>query len=114
MCWKSVDCDPGDKQYITNATALQSKSLENQALTFVKPVLVDTAAYVGQICAMKNCSAFVHSHLPQLRMISDSWQLSVGDNFYDSGVDFSTAGILRFQAAWADMYTQGVFKYAPW
>ncbi|PMD47125.1 Metallo-dependent phosphatase [Hyaloscypha variabilis F] len=76
------DCDPGDKQYITNATALQT----------------DTAAYVGQICAMKNCSAF----------------LSVGDNFYDSGVDFTTAGILRFQAAWADMYTQGVFKYAPW
>ena len=45
---------------------------------------------------------------------SDIQQISVGDNFYDSGVDFSTAGILRFQAAWADMYTQGVFKYAPW
>ncbi|KAE8451773.1 hypothetical protein EG329_003230 [Mollisiaceae sp. DMI_Dod_QoI] len=76
------DCDPGDKQYITNATALQ----------------MDTSAYVGQICAMKNCSAF----------------LSVGDNFYDSGVDFTTSGLLRFQAAWVDMYTQGVFKYAPW
>lgn len=69
MCLKFVDCDPGDKQYITNATALQSKSLENQTFTFAELVLVDTAAYVGQICAMKNCSAFVHSHLPQFRMI---------------------------------------------
>jgi tartrate-resistant acid phosphatase type 5 len=41
-------------------------------------------------------------------------QLSVGDNFYDSGVDFTTSGILRFQAAWVDMYSQGVFKKAPW
>jgi hypothetical protein len=41
-------------------------------------------------------------------------QISVGDNFYDSGVDFTTSGILRFQAAWVDMYSQGVFKYAPW
>ncbi|KAK9357737.1 Metallo-dependent phosphatase-like protein [Lipomyces starkeyi] len=76
------DCDPGDKSYITNATALQT----------------DTSAYVGQVCGMKNCSAFI----------------SVGDNFYDSGVDFTTGGILRFQAAWVDMYSQGVFDYAPW
>ncbi|KIX99671.1 uncharacterized protein Z520_04306 [Fonsecaea multimorphosa CBS 102226] len=76
------DCDPGDKSYITNATALQ----------------LDTSAYVGQVCAVKNCSAFI----------------SVGDNFYDSGVDFSTAGILRFQAAWVDMYSQGVFDQKPW
>ncbi|KIM96351.1 hypothetical protein OIDMADRAFT_33011 [Oidiodendron maius Zn] len=76
------DCDPGDKQYITNATALQ----------------MDTSSYVGQVCALKNCSAF----------------LSVGDNFYDSGVDFTTSGILRFQAAWVDMYSQGKFKKAPW
>lgn len=41
-------------------------------------------------------------------------QLSVGDNFYDSGVDFTTSGILRFQAAWVDMYSQGKFKKAPW
>jgi tartrate-resistant acid phosphatase type 5 len=41
-------------------------------------------------------------------------QLSVGDNFYDSGVDFTTSGILRFQAAWVDMYAQGIFKNAPW
>ncbi|KAI1626888.1 putative tartrate-resistant acid phosphatase type 5 precursor [Exophiala viscosa] len=76
------DCDPGDKMYITNATALQT----------------DTAQYIGQICAMKNCSAFI----------------SVGDNFYDSGIDFTTGGILRFQEAWVDMYSQGVFEYAPW
>ncbi|TKA34603.1 hypothetical protein B0A54_13747 [Friedmanniomyces endolithicus] len=68
------DCDPGDKQYITNATQMQ----------------MDTSAYVGQICAMKNCSAFI----------------SVGDNFYDSGVDFTTAGILRFEQAWVTMYQQ--------
>ncbi|KAK0343562.1 hypothetical protein LTR02_014387 [Friedmanniomyces endolithicus] len=76
------DCDPGDKQYITNATQMQ----------------MDTSAYVGQICAMKNCSAFI----------------SVGDNFYDSGVDFTTAGILRFEEAWVTMYQQGIFDYAPW
>ena len=76
------DCDPGDKTYITNATQLQ----------------MDTSSYVGQICAMKNCSAFI----------------SVGDNFYDSGVDFTTAGILRFETAWVQMYSQGVFDYAPW
>ncbi|KAK9370599.1 Metallo-dependent phosphatase-like protein [Lipomyces kononenkoae] len=76
------DCDPGDRTYITNATTLQT----------------DTASYVGQVCSMKNCSAFI----------------SVGDNFYDSGVDFTTGGILRFQAAWVDMYSQGVFDYAPW
>lgn len=76
------DCDPGDITYINNATVLQ----------------LDTSAYVGQICAMKNCTAFV----------------SVGDNFYDSGIDFTTGGILRFQEAWVDMYTQGVFENAPW
>jgi tartrate-resistant acid phosphatase type 5 len=42
------------------------------------------------------------------------YKLSVGDNFYDSGVDFTTSGILRFQAAWVDMYSQGIFKKAPW
>lgn len=76
------DCDPGDKQYIGNATALQ----------------LDTSAYVGQVCALKNCSAFV----------------SVGDNFYDSGIDFTTGGILRFQEAWVDMYSQGIFDKTPW
>ncbi|KAK7936787.1 hypothetical protein LTR80_011011 [Exophiala xenobiotica] len=53
---------------------------------------------MGQVCVIKNCSAFI----------------SVGDNFYDSGVDFSTAGILRFQTAWVDMYSQGVFDNVPW
>ncbi|KAH8807592.1 putative tartrate-resistant acid phosphatase type 5 precursor [Xylogone sp. PMI_703] len=76
------DCDPGDKQYVGNATALQ----------------LDTASYVGQVCAIKNCSAFI----------------SVGDNFYDSGLDFSTGSILRFEASWVNMYTQGVFRKAPW
>lgn len=61
-------------------------------------IIVDTAQYVGEICALKNCSAFI----------------SVGDNFYDSGVDFTTGGILRFEEAWVNMYTQGVFEYAPW
>jgi len=37
------DCDPGDKAYIVNASALQ----------------MDTAQYIGQICTMKNCSAFI-------------------------------------------------------
>lgn len=59
---------------------------------------MDTAQYIGQICTMKNCSAFI----------------SVGDNFYDSGVDFTTGGILRFEEAWVNMYNQGVFEYAPW
>lgn len=47
---------------------------------------------------MKNCSAFV----------------TVGDNFYDSGIDFTTGGILRFQEAWVDMYKEGIFEEAPW
>ncbi|KAG0699505.1 putative tartrate-resistant acid phosphatase type 5 precursor [Suillus ampliporus] len=76
------DCDPGDILYINNATALQ----------------LDTSAYIGQVCAMKNCTAFV----------------SVGDNFYDSGIDFTTGGIQRFQEAWVDMYSQGVFETTPW
>lgn len=38
----------------------------------------------------------------------------MGDNFYDSGVDFTTGGILRFQEAWVDMYSQGVFNQVPW
>ncbi|KAF7125454.1 hypothetical protein CNMCM5793_001693 [Aspergillus hiratsukae] len=58
----------------------------------------ETASYVGQVCAMKGCSAFI----------------SVGDNFYDSGVDFTTGGILRFQEAWVDMYQGGVFDNATW
>ncbi|KAK9489597.1 Metallo-dependent phosphatase-like protein [Lipomyces doorenjongii] len=76
------DCDPGDKSSLANATVFQT----------------DTAAYIGQVCSMKNCSAFI----------------SVGDSIYDSGVDFSTGGILRFQEAWVDMYSQGVFEHAPW
>lgn len=76
------DCDPGDRTYSFNATALQ----------------MDTAQYIGQICTIKNCSAFI----------------GVGDNFYDSGVDFTTGGILRFEEAWVNMYSQGVFEYAPW
>lgn len=32
----------------------------------------------------------------------------------DSGVDFTTAGILRFQQAWVDMYKEGIFAYTPW
>jgi len=76
------DCDPGDRMYAFNATASQ----------------MDTAQYIGQICTIKNCSAFI----------------GVGDNFYDSGVDFTTGGILRFEEAWVNMYNQGVFEYAPW
>jgi len=76
------DCDPGDRSYSLNATALQ----------------MDTAQYIGQICTLKNCSAFI----------------SVGDNFYDSGVDFTTGGILRFEEAWVNMYSQCVFESASW
>lgn len=41
-------------------------------------------------------------------------KVSVGDNFYDSGIDFTTGGIQRFQEAWVDMYSQGVFESTPW
>lgn len=47
---------------------------------------------------MKNCSAFV----------------SVGDNFYDSGVDFSTEGILRFEEAWVNVYQGKAYDNKPW
>lgn len=76
------DCDPGDESYILQATALQ----------------LDTAQYIGKICLLKNCSAFI----------------SVGDNFYDSDVDFTTGSILRFKEAWAQMYNQGILEHAPW
>ncbi|GAD91496.1 tartrate-resistant acid phosphatase type 5 precursor, putative [Paecilomyces variotii No. 5] len=76
------DCDPGDRTYINNATALQT----------------DTASYIGQVCERKGCSAFV----------------SVGDNFYDSGVDFTTGGVTRFQEAWVDMYTGPAFDNKRW
>ena len=76
------DCDPGDRTYINNATALQT----------------DTASYIGQVCELKGCDAFV----------------GVGDNFYDSGVDFTTAGVLRFQEAWVDMYSEGIFQDLRW
>ncbi|EXJ86624.1 hypothetical protein A1O3_03577 [Capronia epimyces CBS 606.96] len=76
------DCDPDDKLAIGNATALQ----------------LDTSAYVGQICAIKNCSAFI----------------SVGDNFYESGVTLSSGGIARFEQAWVGMYNEGAFDKTPW
>jgi hypothetical protein len=47
-------------------------------------------------------------------LISNYLQVSVGDNFYDSGVDFTTGGIQRFQEAWVAMYSQGVFESSPW
>lgn len=47
---------------------------------------------------MKGCNAFV----------------SMGDNFYDSGITLSTTGINRFQNAWVDMYQQGIFQFLPW
>ncbi|RHZ68314.1 hypothetical protein CDV55_100669 [Aspergillus turcosus] len=75
------DCG-SDRASAVNATFLQE----------------DTAAYVGQICAMKNCSAFI----------------SVGDNFYDTGIDFNTAGLIRFVEAWSAMYQQGIYQNAPW
>ena len=76
------DCDPGDRKFVVNATALQ----------------MDTAQYIEQVCESKGCSAFI----------------SVGDNFYDSGVDFTTGGVIRFEEAWVNMYSSGVFQNAPW
>ncbi|KNG80586.1 hypothetical protein ANOM_010985 [Aspergillus nomiae NRRL 13137] len=57
-----------------------------------------TAQYIEQVCLMKNCSAFV----------------SVGDNFYDSGVDFTSIGIQRFYEGWRDMYVGEAFDGKPW
>ncbi|KAG6810715.1 hypothetical protein H0H92_010597, partial [Tricholoma furcatifolium] len=71
------DCG-SDRSSVFNATAFQES----------------TASYIGQVCEMKGCDAF----------------LSVGDNFYDSGVDFTTGGIIRFQEAWVDMYTGPAFN----
>jgi len=61
------DCDPGDKQYITNATQLQCEVPHHswrKIKCSLKSCSVETSAYVGQICAMKNCSAFVRHRLP--------------------------------------------------
>jgi tartrate-resistant acid phosphatase type 5 len=57
-----------------------------------------TASYIKKVCAKKDCGAFV----------------SVGDNFYSSSIDFSTHGIIRFEEAWSNMYTGGVFNNTPW
>lgn len=62
----------------------------------------------------KNISVLKGKPFFLLVLIVFHFQLSVGDNFYDSGVDFTTGGILRFEAAWVNMYTQGVFQKAPW
>lgn len=40
--------------------------------------------------------------------------MSVGDNFYDSGVDFTTEGIRRFYEGWANLYTGPSFDNKPW
>lgn len=58
----------------------------------------NTARYIESVCLRKNCSAFI----------------SVGDNFYDSGIDFETEGILRFDQAWANMYKGEAFDGKPW
>ncbi|GIJ85228.1 hypothetical protein Asppvi_004084 [Aspergillus pseudoviridinutans] len=79
------DCDPGDRA-------------AKPEVCFPNTQPADTAAYIRNVCAKKNCSAFV----------------SVGDNFYDSGVNFTTGAILRFQEAWVDMYRGGVFDNATW
>jgi hypothetical protein len=95
------DCDPGDRAAVSNATALQGRFQHQSSKAKVRstnPRPADTAAYIGKVCEKKNCSAF----------------LSVGDNFYDSGVDFTTGGIIRFQEAWVDMYRGGVFDSATW
>ncbi|OAX31407.1 hypothetical protein K503DRAFT_806091 [Rhizopogon vinicolor AM-OR11-026] len=76
------DCDPGDITYINYVTALQ----------------IDTSSRIGQVCAMKNCTAFV----------------SIGDNFYDSGIDFTSGGIQHFQEARVGMYSRGIFESTPW
>ncbi|KAJ5715706.1 uncharacterized protein N7483_012887 [Penicillium malachiteum] len=57
-----------------------------------------TASYIEKVCLKKNCSAFV----------------SVGDNFYDSGVDFTSEGILRFYEGWGDMYVGEAFDNKTW
>ncbi|KAJ5097365.1 hypothetical protein N7456_008086 [Penicillium angulare] len=57
-----------------------------------------TARYIEKVCLQKNCSAFI----------------SVGDNFYDSGVDFTSEGIQRFYEGWADMYVGEAFDGNPW
>ncbi len=61
-------------------------------------LIAKTAQYIEQVCLMKNCSAF----------------LSVGDNFYDSGVDFTPIGIQRFYEGWRDMYVGEAFDGKPW
>ncbi|KAJ5432162.1 uncharacterized protein N7458_011318 [Penicillium daleae] len=57
-----------------------------------------TSKYIEKICLQKNCSAFI----------------SVGDNFYDSGVDFTSEGIQRFYEGWANMYVGKAFDGKPW
>lgn len=103
------DCDPGDRDAISNATIEESKSHickdQNQArnkalrkLSILTFFPARTAKYIEKICLMKNCSAF----------------MSVGDNFYDSGVDFTSEGIQRFYEGWANMYTGKAFDGKPW
>lgn len=76
------DCSSSDAASAKNATAFQSQ----------------TAPYVGEVCARKNCSAFI----------------SVGDSFYDSGVDFTTDGLRRFEESWIQQYQGGIFDNARW
>ncbi|GAB1190838.1 hypothetical protein APSETT444_000003 [Aspergillus pseudonomiae] len=90
------DCDAGDRNAISNAT-IEEKPGRTKGETLTSSV-AKTAQYIEQVCLMKNCSAFV----------------SVGDNFYDSGVDFTSIGIQRFYEGWRDMYVGEAFDGKPW
>ncbi|KAJ5489753.1 hypothetical protein N7539_004643 [Penicillium diatomitis] len=57
-----------------------------------------TAKYIEKVCLKKDCAAFV----------------SVGDNFYDSGVAFHSEGINRFYEGWANMYVGKAFEGKRW
>lgn len=55
------DCDPGDRANAFNASAFQGKysNISRVLNVFVLYLTVETANYIAQVCAIKNCSAFV-------------------------------------------------------
>jgi hypothetical protein len=41
-------------------------------------------------------------------------QVSVGDSFYDSGVELDSDGIIRFEETFVQMYGQGIYQDKVW
>jgi len=52
------------------------------------------------------------SDLSSVRLIT--FQISVGDSFYDSGVQLDRDGIIRFEENFVQIHDQGIYRDKVW